>query len=306
MGLLFLCYHLSPVFKFFMKFPVDSMVTIDELAGPLVSGSYLDNELVPGQRAKFDAAFNFVDGVSYPLSLLHPDIPQKPGQAKMIGNERIQSRLKNWMVPLDEFNREVVGGDLRLQYIDDRKFHGGVRTSYLDSFGLGIDDFTKLMGQLSANFGNRALAVLDAGCGIGNGFDQLLQLDGIDKEISVGLTLPRHTNWHSLDPRLLYVNIMHCGQRRLFDVGFDAYGAFSYHPMNSYHRSHGKLSLLHLVNLIRPGGIIFSADIDPFAANILLENGVLENVGLGNGVLGKVFRVVRQPTANEVLKYVMV
>jgi len=38
----------------------------------------------------------------------------------------------------------------------------------------------------------------------------------------------------------------------------------------------------------------------------LLENGVLENVGLENGVLGKVFRVVRQPTANEVLKHVMV
>ena len=51
---------------------------VESLVERLYDGTYLtpEAEIAEGQIAKFERTFRFVDGVRYPLSLVHPDIEE--------------------------------------------------------------------------------------------------------------------------------------------------------------------------------------------------------------------------------------
>lgn len=285
----------------------------DELIDSFATGIYATDpgkEFIPGQQAKFDKSFNFVDGVRYPLSLLHPDIAQRGNQQRIIGVESISGDdFHSDPFTVQEFIREMTWKNFGGIYHTERGLVLGSR-AYLPEVGMRLEDFRNFMNTLSGQFGHRALAVLDAGCGDGLAFNEMVQIDGVDAENSIGLSLPHGAKLELLrsssaveisDPNLLYANIMHCGSKKRFDLLMSIHGAFLYHPTNHYPQRHmGMLSLLHAINLTEQGGAILAAPYHLPATVELLDDGIL-------GRMKQPFplQVLRRPTVDEVMKYTM-
>lgn len=285
----------------------------DELIDSFTTGIYAtdsEKEFIPGQQAKFDKSFNFVDGVSYPLSLVHPDITQEGNQQRMIGVERISGDdYHPDSFTVQEFVREMTRKNFGGIYHTERRLVLGSR-AYLPELGMRLEDFRNFMNTLSGQFGHRALSVLDAGCGDGLAFNEMMQIDGVDAKNSVGLSLPHAANRdlsrsssavEISDPNLLYANIMHCGGKKRFDLLISVHGAFLYHPTNQYPQRHiGMLSLLNAINLTEQGGAILAAPYHLPATVELLDDGIL-------GRMEQPFplQVLRHPTVDEVMKYTL-
>lgn len=274
----------------------------DEIIDSFTSGAYVTDpvkEFLPGQQAKFNQSFSFVDGNQYPLSLVHPDIPQEGNQLGMIGVESVHgdsSHPEPWAV--QEYLRDTMRRNIGGMCMTGRRLFGQ-NTTYMVSLGMVEEDFRAFIRELSAEFNHRSLAVLDAGCGDGLAFHDLLGIDEVDQKNSVGLTLPHRHTIDAPDPELLYANIMHCGEKKRFDLSVSCQGAFTYHPTNHYRqRSIQMLAFLNLINLTKEGGVILGDHFYPPARDELLKGGIL-------GRMEKTFplRVLRHPTVDEVMKY---
>ena len=272
------------------------------LQDKFIDGSYATNpkaEILPGQHKMFNDAFNFVDGVKYPLSLAHHSIPQDGDQIVMVGCGVVPGDSFSPDSSPEEFHRHRYNGSLNYIFKDNRKLFVPDKRgrSYMTSLNFRDEnEFRETVSKLSADFGHRALHVLDAGCGQGLAFRDLLTLDEIDVEKSVGFSLPTRDRRRKLNLRLLYADVMHCGMKRRFDMVFSVHGAFRYHPTNLYSQKNiAMLSILQSIDLTQEGGLLLN-DVINFAMPKLFEMGILEYSE------SSVSRVLRHPTVDEVME----
>ncbi len=278
----------------------------DDILESFCSGDYRTNEgeLLVGQRQKFEEAFTFVDGLQYPLSMVHPDIPQEGDQLLKIGvkgvRDCVRGRIRKDLdadYPSYFSERKLFGKEK----FDDSELNFDGKSTYVSVLGLGEKKFRALIGRLSADFSHRSLVTLDAGCGQAVGYKQLLKFDEIDEDNSVGLTLPSKYTWAYPDHSLLHANIMHCGRNREFDLTLSVHGAFRYHPTNFYQQRHpDMLSLLQAVNLTRPDGMILFNFPNLISIGELIKAGILRFDNLSETMA---LRVLRHPTVDEVINY---
>lgn len=291
---------------------MNSLPYPDDILDSFCSGDYLTDqgELIVGQRQKFNEAFTFVDGLEYPLSMVHPEIPQEGDQLGMIGVDKVHG------VPVRDYVRYRIRKDLDADYpaykstralfgkekFDDTGLGSRSKnTTYVSELGLSEKRFRALISRLSAHFNHRALTVLDLGCGQGVGYKQLLKMDEIDEDTSVGLTLPLADTWAYPNTDLLYVNIMHCGQKRESDFTLSAHGCMRYHPTNFYEQRYpDMLVMLQAVNLTRPGGMILYNVAGMHSINKLINDRILRFDSLSETMA---LRVLRHPTVDEVMDY---
>lgn len=251
-----------------------------------------------GQIEKFDRNFRFVDGVKYPLTLVIGEIPESEEQLKELGVYKVGGGY-HYGGPrsVEDFNREIVRNNLNGAYMTSRKLYRGDR-SYVRQMNMSNGAFSRLLKRISNEFGGRALSVLDAGCGEGVAYRELMKIEEIDESSSTGLTLPHFAFRNGLTPDLLYANIMHCAQKKRFDLLFDIHGAFTYHPTNQYRQLHtGMLSFLQAISLTEVGGIMFFQPSLALSIEVFEERGVLERIP-GTGAC----RVLRHPRVDELIE----
>lgn len=214
----------------------------------MVDGSYLEpgRELLPGQIERFERFFTRVDALERPLTLAAPE-----------EGAQWQLRRTNFL-DLRDAVLDGVHAAMHPSYTTDRdSYFDGVPPHHL---GFEWPKLKRFLREMADEKG-RALSVLDSGVGRGHAFERLLDFEEVDRNSSVGITLPFYALREETvrDLPIVLANVIHCGPKHEFDVIIDFFGSFHYHPLKDQFDS---VTYFQVLGMLKSGGAFYEINYD--------------------------------------------
>lgn len=202
---------------------------------------------------------------------------------------------------------------------EDRPLSGSSSDSYESRLLIREGQFGNFLYEYLRVSGKDSASVFDAGCGRARAFGEILAIDGVSREKSVGITAAgiRKVREEARD-RVNFGNIIFLAPRRgevetvRFNVLLSVHGALSYYPLNKIGGArYQMLAFLQAINFIEQNGLLL---IDCMCAKeetvpFLVSKGILRRVleleqFLRNGTERKtVFMLDRRPTIDEIREF---